>query len=450
MSSDVAIEVSDAGKCFRLYGRPQDRLKELALSRFWRWTQGNERHYFKEFWAVKPLSFTVRRGETVGIIGRNGSGKSTLLQMICGTLSPTVGQIRTTGRLAALLELGSGFNPEFSGRENVFLNAALLGLTETEIKDRFDDIVNFAEIGAFIDEPVKTYSSGMMVRLAFAVQSQIDPDILVVDEALAVGDARFQAKCFDRLSKLREAGTSILLVTHSSEQIVTHCDRALLLDAGQMLAIGSPRTVVNKYLDLLFSRERPQPADGGGQALVQESSTSESPSVTGAAFGAGSEDVFHTRSNYNPSEYRWGDRAASILDFELSAGSVHYPNVIENADVLRLKIRVLPHQDIDRAIIGFTVKNKEGVTLYATNTESGLERQTQLRLRAGEPMTTTLEFECRLGTGDYFVSVGVASRVGDDVVPHDRRYDSIHLNVAPQGRFHGLMDLDATIRTSLI
>jgi lipopolysaccharide transport system ATP-binding protein len=450
MSSEVAIEVREAGKCFHLYGSPQDRLKELARSTFWRWGNGREKHYFKEFWAVKPLSFSVRRGETVGIIGRNGSGKSTLLQMICGTLTPTTGHLRTTGRLAALLELGSGFNPEFSGRENVFLNAALLGLTESEIKDRFDDIVRFAEIGAFIDEPVKTYSSGMMVRLAFAVQSQIDPDILVVDEALAVGDARFQAKCFDRLNKLREAGTSILLVTHSSEQIVTHCDRALLLDAGQMLAIGSPRTVVNKYLDLLFSREQPaSTALAAAKPAVDGASVPDVPAGA-EAFGSGLDDLFHTRPNYNPSEYRWGDRSVSILDFALSAGKTRYPSAVENGDPLRLQLRILPHHDIERAVIGFTVKNKEGVTLYATNTESGLERQMQLRLRAGEVMNSTLEFECRLGAGDYFVSVGVASRQGDNVVPHDRRYDSIHLHVVPQGHFHGLIDLDATIRTSLI
>lgn len=445
MSSDVAIRLVDAGKCFHLYSRPQDRLKELAFSRLFRRGDG-AKHYFKEFWAVRPLSFEVRRGETVGIIGRNGSGKSTLLQMICGTLTPTTGAIETSGRLAALLELGSGFNPEFSGRENVFLNAALLGLTEEEIRDRFDDIVQFAEIGAFIDEPVKTYSSGMMVRLAFAVQSQIDPDILVVDEALAVGDARFQAKCFDRLSKLREAGTSILLVTHSSEQIVTHCDRALLLDAGQMLAIGSPRTVVNRYLDLLFSRDKADAvADGNAPPPSEE--------VAGAAaqvFAEGSSDRFHSRPNYSPNEYRWGDRAVSIVDFELSSGGQLYPAAIHAADEIVLRLRVWPHQEVDRAIVGFTVKNKEGVTIYATNTESGLEREKALRLRTDEPLTVTLEFACRLGAGDYFVSVGVASRQGDNVVPHDRRYDAIHLHVLPQGHFHGLVDLDATIRTSLI
>jgi lipopolysaccharide transport system ATP-binding protein len=182
--------------------------------------------YFREFWALDNISFNVKRGETVGILGSNGSGKSTLLQIICGTLSPTSGTVQTHGRIAALLELGSGFNPDFTGKENVYLNAAVLGLTQEEINKRYDDIVNFAEIGDFINQPVKTYSSGMTVRLAFAVQSQIEPDILIVDEALSVGDAKFQAKCFDRLRQLKENGTSILLVTHSSEQIVSHCTAA--------------------------------------------------------------------------------------------------------------------------------------------------------------------------------------------------------------------------------
>ncbi len=450
MSSEAVIEVAQAGKCFHLYANPKDRLKELAASGLRRWVNGSYRHYYKEFWAVKPLSFSVQRGETVGVIGRNGSGKSTLLQMICGTLSPTTGAVRTQGRLAALLELGSGFNPEFSGRENVFLNAALLGLTEEEIKDRFEDIVRFAEIGDFIDEPVKTYSSGMMVRLAFAVQSQIDPDILVVDEALAVGDARFQAKCFDRLNKLRESGTSILLVTHSTEQIVTHCDRALLIDAGQMLDFGSPRKVVNKYLDLLFSRDNTASQQLPSAASHDDAAAASSASVSERAFGSNDEDLFVSRPNYNPGEHRWGDRAVSILDFDLAVGERRYPSAVESGDRVSLMLRILPHQDVPHAVVGLTLKNKEGVTLYGTNTESGVDRLQALHLRAGELATVRVDFVCRLGAGDYFLSVGVASRQADNVIPHDRRYDAIHLHVVSSGHFHGLLDLDGTIRVSLI
>ena len=227
MSSEFAVRVDNLGKCYQIYERPRDRLLQMLMR--------GHRQYYREFWALRGVSFAVRRGETIGIIGRNGSGKSTLLQMICGTLNPTEGSIQTRGRITALLELGSGFNPEFTGEENIFMNGAVLGLSEAEMHACFDDIVDFADIGDFIRQPVKTYSSGMAVRLAFAVQAMVGPDILVVDEALAVGDAKFQAKCFDRLNQLKQRGTSILLVTHSGEQIVTHCSQAILLDNGTMV-----------------------------------------------------------------------------------------------------------------------------------------------------------------------------------------------------------------------
>ena len=238
MSSDIAIKVENLSKCYQIYNQPRDYLKQFIIPRLQRLIGREPKQYFREFWVLKDISFEIRKGETVGIIGRNGCGKSTLLQMICGTLNPTSGNVQTQGRITALLELGSGFNPEFTGRENVYMNAAVLGLSQEEIDMRFDDIVAFADIGEFIDQPVKTYSSGMMVRLAFAVQAQVLPDILIVDEALAVGDAKFQAKCFECLKQLKAKGTSILLVTHSSEQIVTHCSHAMLLNAGSVLVAG--------------------------------------------------------------------------------------------------------------------------------------------------------------------------------------------------------------------
>lgn len=256
MSSEIAIKVDNLCKCYQIYDQPPDRFKQFVMPRIQSMLGKQPKQYFREFWALKDVSFRVKKGETVGIIGRNGSGKSTLLQMICGTLNPTSGSIQTHGRIAALLELGSGFNPDFTGRENIYLNAAVLGLSKEETDKRFDDIAAFADIGDFLDQSVKTYSSGMMVRLAFAVQAQISPDILIVDEALAVGDSKFQAKCFDQLKRLKDDGTSILLVTHSSEQIVTHCDRALLLESGEALEAGPPRSVVNRYMDLLFGKKK--------------------------------------------------------------------------------------------------------------------------------------------------------------------------------------------------
>ena len=255
MSSDTVIRADKISKCYHIYDTPRNRLKQFVLPRIQRASRQPQRQYFHEFWALKDVSFKVKKGETVGIIGRNGSGKSTLLQLICGTLHPTSGTVETKGRVAALLELGSGFNPEFTGRENVYMNASILGLTTEEIDDRFDDITAFADIGEFIEQPVKMYSSGMVVRLAFAVAINVEPDILVVDEALAVGDELFQRKCFSRIEAIRDAGATILFVSHSGALIIELCDRAALLESGEKLAIGAPKQIVGYYQKLIYAPE---------------------------------------------------------------------------------------------------------------------------------------------------------------------------------------------------
>jgi len=254
MSSDnVVINITGLSKCYNIYDKPLDRLKQSIIPRLYGVMRKPSPAYYREFWALHDINFSVKKGEVVGIIGRNGSGKSTLLQLICGTLTPTSGQVETYGRITALLELGSGFNLEFTGRENIFLNGAILGLSQEEIEARFDDIAAFADIGDFIEQPVKFYSSGMSVRLAFAVQAMVDPDILIVDEALAVGDERFQRKCFRHLDALREKGTSILFVSHAGQQIVELCDRALLLEQGQRLLLADPLSTVRAYHKMLFA-----------------------------------------------------------------------------------------------------------------------------------------------------------------------------------------------------
>lgn len=246
-SDDLAIHVEGLGKCYNIYDRPQDRLKQSIVPRLRKLVGAAPRSYAREFWALRDVSFDVRKGETVGIIGRNGSGKSTLLQMICGTVTPTTGSIRTNGRVAALLELGAGFNPEFTGRENVYLNAALLGLTRHEIDARFDRIAAFADIGQFIDQPVKQYSSGMFARLAFSVAIHVDPEILIVDEILAVGDAAFQRRCLAKFYEVRENGCTILFVSHDQYQVKSICQRALYLDRGQQKMFGDAGRVIDQY-----------------------------------------------------------------------------------------------------------------------------------------------------------------------------------------------------------
>jgi len=445
-SDDYAISVRDVSKCFYTYDKPSDRLKQSIVPRFQRRFGVPVTTYGKEFWALRNIDFDVSKGETVGIVGRNGSGKSTLLQIICGTLSPSAGQVETRGRVAALLELGSGFNLEFTGRENVYLNAAVLGLTHDEVDQRFDAIAGFADIGDFIDQPVKTYSSGMAVRLAFAVQAQVDPDILIVDEALSVGDARFQAKCFERLRQLKNNGTSILLVTHASEQVVTHCNRAILLDQSRVEMIGASRPVINRYLDILFGRDKrletaptpavelPGPADlkvpagkDCGPSLVFDS------------------DVYATRAGFNAHEYRWGDGGASLLDFHLAANGREFPNSIESGEDVVLYLAIRFNRLIVNPILGFTVKTKEGVTVYGTNSYLLDCPGVQNTGAEGSHARACLRFVNRLAAGDYFISIGVASREGIDITPHDRRYDSIHFVVASTPALLGLIDLAITM-----
>jgi lipopolysaccharide transport system ATP-binding protein len=434
MNNDIAIRVQGLSKCYQIYTNPADRLKQFIFPRIKRLLGKPGTPYYREFWALENISFNVKRGETVGILGSNGSGKSTLLQIICGTLSPTGGTVQTHGRIAALLELGSGFNPDFTGRENVFLNAAVLGLSQDEINSRYDDIVNFADIGEFINQPVKTYSSGMVVRLAFAVQSQIEPDILIVDEALSVGDVKFQAKCFDRLRQLKENGTSILLVTHSSEQVVSHCTAALLLNKGKQIELGEPKRVVNRYMDLLFGKDSNQAKNQTTEisALVQQASNIELSYTS---------DVFASRIGYNPHEYRWGDKKALILDYKLLADGELYPAAVSTGQKIDLSIAVKFFASIFRPILGVTIKTKEGITVYGANSET--LRQSDLSNAGAENTSIEMKisFLCDLAYGDYFISLGLASKHGEEVIPHDRRYDSIHLQVRPNNTFFGLIDM---------
>jgi lipopolysaccharide transport system ATP-binding protein len=395
------------------------------------------RRYYKEFWALKGLDFEIHPGETVGIVGRNGSGKSTVLQIIAGTLTPTSGTVKVNGRIAALLELGSGFNPEFTGRENVFLNGVLLGLSREEIEARLPDILAFADIGDFVDRPVKTYSSGMMLRLAFAVQAQIDPQVLIVDEALAVGDARFQAKCFARLKELKEQGTSILFVTHATEQVISQCDRAILLDRGDIVEQGKPVDVVNRYLNILFDN-------------AQTTSTPEVVTSEEVLEGLSKDDTidsFATRPHYNHNEYRRGDGKARILDFVLESEGKFFPPVINSGATVRLGLHVHFFESIPSPILGVTIRNKEGLTVYGTNSRMVNAAEIAEAGIAGATVNVMINFNCSLAAGDYFISTVVVSDVMGEVVPHDRRFDAIHIHVTSQG-FFGITDLSMAMDLS--
>ena len=443
MSSDnYAIEVKNISKCYQVYNKPVQRLKQILFGKQKEHTERVQRVNYDEFWALQDINFVLPRGETLGVVGKNGSGKSTLLQIIAGKLTPTSGSVTINGRVAALLELGAGFNNEFTGRENVYLNASLLGLSKEQVDNKLDDILAFADIGHFIDSAVRSYSSGMLVRLAFAIQAQLDPEILIVDEALAVGDAKFQAKCFNRLKKLKENGTSILFVSHATEQIVTHCDRAILLNDGLLLAQDRPKVVVNQYLDLLFGKN--SKAKQAEKNVVENNSnislSDNSPNVNWE-----DNQGYEKRLNYNPSEYRWGDKCAEITDFILAQGKETYPVILNNNQNISFKFRIKFFQEIVRPIFGFAVKTKDGVTIYNTNTELQSIIIADIT-KSGQELNINVLMPQQLYQGDYFISVGIAScDANGEVIPHDRRYDSIHITVEPTEEFIGLVDLRAKI-----
>lgn len=406
-SDDVAISVRNLTKTYRLFGHPGDRVKQflsLGLKR-----------YHNEFTALKDVSFDIKKGQTVGIIGRNGSGKSTLLQLICGILKPTSGTVKANGRVSALLELGAGFNPEFTGRENVYFHGALMGLTKTQMHERINGISAFADIGAFLDQPVRTYSSGMFVRLAFAVAVHVDPEILVVDEALAVGDSAFQVRCLARIDVIRKRGGTILLVTHALEQVAHHCNRAIVLDGARILEDADTPRALARYQSLLRSPEpREAAADSSTRSAGRECTA----------------DLFANHPAYNPAETRWGDLQAVITDIQILQRGLENPDMLIPGLATEIRMRVEYHADIEQPIYGLAIKSHDGAILFAANSRDLLAPLKAPRQLIGDVTRPRFVFTPIFRDGDYFVSVGVASQQGGNIVPHDRRYDSIILRIA--------------------
>ncbi|MGH9879904.1 MAG: ABC transporter ATP-binding protein, partial [Pyrinomonadaceae bacterium] len=331
-------------KQYRLYNSPNDRFKEMLTRGRWK------RH--REFWALKNVSFEIESGTTTGIIGPNGSGKSTLLQIMTGTLEPTHGSVSHEGRIAALLELGAGFNPEFTGTENIFMNAALLGFSRRQTEEMFPEIERFAEIGPFINQPVKTYSSGMYIRLAFSVAICASPQILIIDEALAVGDAVFQHRCMRRLKEMQESGVTIFFVSHDPSAIRALCSRALLLNSGRVVADGKPVDVLNRYQKLIMAREE-----------AYDAASAEAEEILPVEVYAPDEE-----SNLNFT-YRHGDGNAEIRSVELLDGSRRRIELVETGEPLLLRVRILFHANIENPVCGFVIRNRHGIHLYGTNTE---------------------------------------------------------------------------------
>lgn len=452
----LALRVAGLSKCYPIYASPRDRLKQFVLPRLARFFGKEAVPCFREFWALRDVSFEIHGGETIGIVGRNGSGKSTLLQLVCGTLHPTAGSVETHGRIAALLELGSGFNPEFTGRENVFLNAALMGLTRAETESRLGEILAFAEIGEFIDQPIKTYSSGMVVRLAFSVAIHVQPQILVVDEALSVGDERFQRKCFARIDAIRNAGATILFVSHSAGTVVELCDRALLLDDGELLAAGEPKRIVASYQKLLY-------APAGQRAAVREALRAGDP-VFRAALVRGGEAAPPQERKVEPAVREADDereaydpnlRPTSTLEFECRGARIGDPalfnvrgervNHLVRGRRYRYAYRVRFERTVAHVRFGMLLKTLTGLELGgAVTTPTG--SPTRLVVTAGAEMDVHFEFTCRLAPGTYFLNAGVVADVDGEETYIHRVIDAAMFRVAPEPNdsMTGLVDFSCT------
>lgn len=423
-ATDVAIRVSNLSKCYQIYDSPHDRLKQFVMPRLYSAIGKQNKPYFREFWALKDVSFEVKKGETVGIIGRNGSGKSTLLQMICGTLSPTDGSVQTNGRIAALLELGSGFNPEFTGRENVYMNAAVLGLTTEEIDSCFDDIALFADIGDFIEQPVKTYSSGMMVRLAFAVIAHVNADILVVDEALAVGDAFFTQKCMHYLRNFMKTGT-VLFVSHDTGSIKNLCSSALWIERGKVIQEGLPKEVCELYLQAFYEAQQGK----GSTTRLRDLKLSDNSipmkdqrlEFLNASNLRNDMQIF----KFDPDAASFGKGGAQIRGVDLLDEHEHHLAWIVGGEKVTLRIIVHAYQNLDSPIVGFYVKDRLGQTLFGDNSFLSYEGQLFHCSAGNELQANFVFFMPLLPSGEYSITVAIANGTQDAHVQHHWIHDAI-------------------------
>ena len=450
----AAIVVAGVSKCYPLYARPEDRLKQALLPRISRLLGRAPRTYFKECWAVRDVSLAVARGETVGIIGRNGSGKSTLLQMICGTLAPTGGEILVSGRVAALLELGSGFNPEFSGRENVYLNGAILGMSREEVDAKFERIVAFAELADVIDQPVKTYSSGMYVRLAFAVIAHADADVLVVDEALSVGDVFFAQKCMRFLREFQRTGT-VLFVSHDAGAVTNLCDRAVWLEGGRVMLDGPSKDVCEAYHASIYGH-LPAAATVAVPAAAPATSSSAGPDGTAVRRRVDLDLPLHAEAvddldptldqaslrvfRFREDAAGFGDGGATIRDVRIEDPEGAMIATIAGGEAVRLVVEVEAHRDIPRPIVGFFLKDRLGQQLFGTNTyDPGVPSPA---IPAGSRFRAEYAFRMPyLPRGRYTVDVAVADGDLLDHVQTTWVYDGLIVESVVNTRSTGLVGI---------
>lgn len=416
---DIAIKVDRVSKVYRLYDKPSDRVKDaLGLSK--------KKHY-KEHYALNGVSFDIKKGESIGIIGTNGSGKSTILKIITGVLNPTGGEVTVNGRISALLELGAGFNMEYTGIENVYLNGTMCGFTKEEVDARLQDILDFADIGDFVNQPCKTYSSGMFVRLAFAVAINIDPEILIVDEALSVGDVFFQAKCYKKFEEFKEMGKTILFVSHDLSSISKYCDRVILLNKGDKVAEGGPKEMVNLYKRFLVKQENVNGGDVADKSAAQTSAE-------------------NWKSNYtiNPNVDEYGTGAANIIDFGLIDEDGRCTNSIIKGTTFQIKSKVRFFEPVANPIFTFTFKNVQGTAVTGSNTM--IEKVDIGTAQPGEIYVATFEQNMSLQGGEYLLSISCTGYANGEFQVYHRLYDVINVTVISDKDTVGFYDMNSKTR----
>ena len=422
---DSVIEIKNISKIYNLYNKPSDRLKEALFSR-------KSRH--TEFAALNDVSFNVNKGEILGIIGKNGSGKSTILKIITSVLTPTSGECIVKGKIAALLELGAGFNMEYTGIENIYLNGQMIGFSKDEMDKKLQDIIDFADIGEHIYQPVKTYSSGMFARLAFSVAISVDPDILIVDEALSVGDVFFQNKCYRRFEEFRERGKTILFVTHDMGSVIRYCNRCVLLNAGKKVAEGKPQEMVDLYKRIMV-----------GQWNENEENTQDSSSIQSS--NVKNDQLWKDQISTNPDVEVYGDGRADIIDFGIFSDTGDIGNNVYKGDYYSVKMKVRINEDNLNPIFAFKLRDIKGTELTGTNTM--LEDIDTSQCKKGDIVTITFRQKQYLQPGQYLVSLGCTAFEGDQFVVYCRNYNCCVLGVVAQKGTIGIFDSESEVSVSV-
>ncbi len=425
MDNDLMIEIRDLTKVYKMYDKPIDRLKEsLSIT---------HKQYSKDFYALSNINLEIHRGENIGIIGTNGAGKSTLLKIITGVLSPTSGTVKVNGKISALLELGAGFNPEYTGLENIYLNGTMMGYTREEVNAKVDGILQFADIGEFIHQPVKTYSSGMFARLAFAVAINVEPEILIVDEALSVGDVFFQAKCYKKFEELKANGTTILFVSHDLSSINKYCDKVVFMNKGNKIAEGVPKDMIDLYKKYQVN-QIPSLSD----PLVEEENMLDE--VTSVKQQGG---LWKVQLSLNPHINEYGNMMGEIFDFAILDEKNRITNTLSKGSEFTIKMHVKFYSAIEDPIFAFTILNMQGTELAGTNTM--LENIGLLQVEAGEERTITFTQPIDLQGGSYLLSLGLTGYRNGEFTVYHRLYEVCDIIVVSAKNSVGYYDMNSRI-----